>query len=256
MRIVVTAPAEAANEPLCVPFREAVWWIACQNLAGWCRGPVPLSIVFSDTHNEEDDAAARFAHALDLLLNHAARGKVRLYAGSFSLGQFNQGQVNLLLDPAFIAKARYVEEDDGEISVLYVPEEEEGDEEEGGGRAEDLAVDYRDLTEQFWGTDRAAESSPTAAASHQPARPPVPPAALRRSAARRRGRPPEYDWPAFLAEALRRCLTGRIARQGELETQMLQWCVEQWDKEPSESQVRDYAGAAFRAVEASRSPGV
>jgi len=220
-------PVEAVREPLCVPFNDAVLWMACRDPAAWSLEPLPLSAVFARHKDKEALGPTRFDRAINLLLIHAARGKVKLYARSFSSGDlsssgdFSCERLHVPLDPAFIAKASYLEQHDGKYSALCVLEEE------GRGWADDLAVDHHDLTV-------------------------VAPAPPRRFDSRKRGRPPEYDWPSFLAEALGRCLAGQIARQVELEAQMAQWCSEHWDKEPSPSQVRDYAGAALRAVEAYR----
>jgi hypothetical protein len=55
----------------------------------------------------------------------------------------------------------------------------------------------------------------------------------------RGGAKPKYDWPAFDAEVMRRA--GSNERPHSIRafaSQMLSWCAESWDSEPSESTVR------------------
>ncbi len=53
----------------------------------------------------------------------------------------------------------------------------------------------------------------------------------------RGGRPPEYDWDAFVIEIIRiaNSLDGLPEKQSELIKAMLQWCEDTWGRQPAES---------------------
>ncbi len=64
-------------------------------------------------------------------------------------------------------------------------------------------------------------------------------AAPSRIARSRGGRPPEYDWDAFIIEIIRIAdLDGLPDKQSELKEQLLQWCEDTWGKQPAESSVK------------------
>ena len=58
---------------------------------------------------------------------------------------------------------------------------------------------------------------------------------------KRRGRPPKYDWQAFMVEVVRTANTpdGLPERQVDLENIMLQWCQDKWGVQPSTSTIRE-----------------
>lgn len=62
--------------------------------------------------------------------------------------------------------------------------------------------------------------------------------------ARRRGRPPKYDWELFAVEVARRILSdqgGEIPKTARgLAPEMKQWCRDEWDREPAESDLRGH----------------
>jgi hypothetical protein len=56
----------------------------------------------------------------------------------------------------------------------------------------------------------------------------------------RRGRPEQYNWPAFYAEiAVRADLDSLPDAQADLERDMAEWCSENWEKVPGESTLRE-----------------
>ncbi len=60
-----------------------------------------------------------------------------------------------------------------------------------------------------------------------------------RNARSRGGRPPEYDWDAFVIEIIRIAdLDGLPDKQSELKERMLQWFEDTEDKQPAESSVK------------------
>jgi hypothetical protein len=66
---------------------------------------------------------------------------------------------------------------------------------------------------------------------------------------RRRGRKAKWDWPTICGEIARRChnKSGHLEvpeNERELARDMLEWCREEYDAEPAESEIRD----AVRAV--------
>jgi hypothetical protein len=58
-----------------------------------------------------------------------------------------------------------------------------------------------------------------------------------------------YHWQGFAAEMVRHCVEALPASQAEFERHMLQWCAENWGNEPALSQVRDWVGPAFKAIQ-------
>ena len=73
-------PTSAEPEDrVCVLFREAILWIAHRNFSGFSIGLLRLS-----ERPDEDDlyywAQGRYDFAQDLLLDYAARSKIRIYS--------------------------------------------------------------------------------------------------------------------------------------------------------------------------------
>jgi hypothetical protein len=61
---------------------------------------------------------------------------------------------------------------------------------------------------------------------------------------RRRGRKAKWDWPTICGEIARRChnKSGHLEvpeNERELARDMLEWCREEYDAEPAESEIRD-----------------
>ena len=55
----------------------------------------------------------------------------------------------------------------------------------------------------------------------------------------RGGRPPEYDWDAFIIEIIRIAdMDALPEKQSELKEELLQWCENTWGKQPAESSVK------------------
>jgi hypothetical protein len=62
-----------------------------------------------------------------------------------------------------------------------------------------------------------------------------------------KGRRSGYEWKAFYAElAVRADLDGLPETQAQLERQMAEWCLQNWDKQPSESTIRDLISPIYR----------
>jgi hypothetical protein len=129
----------------------------------------------------------------------------------------------------FLTRAEY-DFDDGEGHILFVPEEQ---------GFNDLAVDYGDLVHGFWGD--AAPSITIREPTARSDRGTIP--------LRRRGRRPRYPWPDFVAELVRRSLSGPpIVNQAALERHMLDWCAATWNAEPAASEIREWVRPTFRIL--------
>jgi hypothetical protein len=64
------------------------------------------------------------------------------------------------------------------------------------------------------------------------------------------GRPPEYDWASFNAEIAKIAHhpDGLPDKQADLEKKMSQWCINTWDKQPSESLIRDKISKIYQSI--------
>ena len=73
----------------------------------------------------------------------------------------------------------------------------------------------------------------------------------------RGGRPQEYDWDAFTIEIIRLANTpdGLPPKQADLIGQMLQWCENQWEKQPAESSVKSRISRIYNRLGLGRKPG-
>jgi len=192
--------------------------------------------LFDDDEGDEE-AAGRHALACEILLEFAAKGKVRLYArnGCVDTSEETLQKYPIRLSPEFVGRAEYdFEKDQG--PTLY-------DEEDS---YYDLAVDYNDLTREFWGEEHQNQlgSFPEYSAE-QPS--PLLPAIV--MPVNRRGRRPRYPWPDFAAELVRRSLSGpNPANQAVLERHMQEWCAATWGAEPAASEIRNWVRPTFRVL--------
>jgi len=228
----------------CVLFWDALHWIAYRDFAhpGNRIGPRMLGVLPRFDEEGDDEEAGRYGLAFELLIDHASRGNIRLYARDGRSDLLEPGQkleFPCQLSPDFVKRADYTCED-GEGPSLY-------DEDQG---YHDLAVDHSDLICEFWNESRhgsiAAEQE-SAPQLHVP--PPVVPRL------RRRGRRPQYAWPEFAAELVRRVLSGKVNNQAALERHMQEWCAVTWNAEPSTSEIRNWVAPVFKAANAARSAG-
>lgn len=224
----------------CVFWEEAVNWIAFENLAGWSFGPhVAYAIEYEDRYEAEyQNAEGRRDLAKDLLIEKATQGKINLFAVFVhdDIGDAERSKV-----PAeFLRVAEYLEE---ENRVGFIHRDES---------CFDLIADFVDLCREFW-TEKNA-SSDQARKVNTPGAPPMAPdlagrpALARVKSARRRGagRPREYNWPGFAVEMVRRLKANALpARKSECEAQMLEWCSENWPREPAASMVREWVKAFY-----------
>jgi hypothetical protein len=149
--------------PRCVSFYSAVQRIAHKNLAGWAPCPSLLQHVY-DHEDEEADALGRERFAFDLLLDHARRGLVRLYASEHYKGEDHEDvrrlpsgdMVSLLhishpgaeiqLPPEFLKDADFCALEYDEVADWPVFSNDRTGETYSG-----IAVEYNDLTLRFWG---------------------------------------------------------------------------------------------------------
>jgi hypothetical protein len=225
----------------CLVFWEAVTWVARRDISLPADriGPRQLSILpqFGDEEDEDDNGRYQLAH--ELLIDRAAKGKIRLYArgGSSELVDERSMSFPMELSPEFVKKAEYVcEECEG--PTLYIPEQE---------CYHDIAVDYNDLIREFWG-EPTQECSETVSEQPVSAAPTRPNHKASINLARRRGRPPRYRMQDFAAEMTRFCLTNPIPDQAALERHMAEWCLDEWGCEPASSYIREWVSPTFRAV--------
>jgi hypothetical protein len=230
---------DCIHQRTCVVFWEAVTWIARRDfsLPENRIGPRQMSLLPLSGDEERDDAA-RYELAHELLIGHAACGKIRLYArgGWSELTDEKNLSFPLELSPEFVQRAVY-DDDEYEGPTLYVAEQES---------YHDIAVDYSDLIREFWG-------EPGQESGGNPVKEPNREARAATSAVprlRRRGRRPQYAWPDFAAELVRRLLSGAVVNQAALERHMQEWCSVAWNAEPSVSEIRYWVAPAFKAASA------
>jgi hypothetical protein len=246
----------SSGQELCVLYGEAINWIAFRNFSGRAVGvgPWPLEKLPRFGHDDDDDAVeygidiGRRILAQELLLDYAAKGRIRVYANEGWTEDEASLSFPIRLTTEFLAKSEFTFEEYDGGPTLFITEEQ--------GYSE-LAVHYGDLLREFWGNalpitipETMAGPAPVEQAE------PLHAADLRAhqtdAAARAmspRGRRPKYAWPDFSAELLRRSISGpAIANQAALERHMLEWCAEKWNAEPAVSQIRDWVGPAYRMI--------
>jgi hypothetical protein len=186
--------------------------------------------------------------AQDLLLDYAAKGRIRIYASEGWTEDEAPLPFPIQLTPDFLTKAEF-DFDIYKGPTLFIREEQGYNE---------LAIHYGDLLEEFWGnapSNAIRETTPSLAPSEQLEGPAADLHSHQKDAAARamsrRGRRPKYAWPDFsaelAAELLRRSISGLpIGNQAALEKHMQGWCAEKWDAEPALSQIREWVCPAFK----------
>jgi hypothetical protein len=229
----------------CLVFWEAVTWIARRDFSLPANriGPRQLCVLpgWGDEEDENDNGRYELAH--ELLMDRAAKGNIRLYArgGWSDLVDEQSLSFPMELSPEFIKKAEY-EFEDYEGPTLYIPEKE---------GYHQIAVDYSDLTREFWG-ESGRECDESVSKQPTPATPARPNRKTSINLARRRGRPSRYSMQDFAAEMTRYCLTNPIPAQAALERHMAEWCLDEWGCEPAASYIREWVSPTFRAVRKAR----
>ncbi len=69
------------------------------------------------------------------------------------------------------------------------------------------------------------------------------------------GRPPEYDWDAFIIEIIRIAdLDALPDKQSELIERMLQWCEDTWGEQPSLSVAKERISKIYKGLGRGRKP--
>jgi hypothetical protein len=147
---------DIVNLRTCLVFWEAVTWIARRDFSFPAHriGPRQLCVLPEWGHGEDEYDNGRYALAHELLMDRAAKGKIRIYArgGWSDIVDEQSLSFPMELSPEFIKKAGY-DCEDCEGPSLYIPKKE---------GYHDIAVDYSDLIREFWG-----ESAPTFKAVRQ-----------------------------------------------------------------------------------------
>ena len=79
---------------------------------------------------------------------------------------------------------------------------------------------------------------------------------VRTKAKNKGGRPPGYDWDAFIIEIIRVANSpdGLPDTQAKLIKHMQQWCQETWGNEPSDSVVKDRISKIYKGIGKGRKP--
>jgi hypothetical protein len=251
----------SASEEVCVLFLEAITWIAYRNLNGALDltvGPRSLKELprFGDDDDDNDTkhviGIGRSQLAQELLLNYAAKGKIRIYAREGSTEDGADVTSPLQLTTDFLIRAEF-EFDEYQGTTLFIREEQ---------GYNDLAVNYGDLLREFWGDPAppiAIRKATLCSAPGEPAEVPAPvgdrskAAALVNRPLHRRGPRSRYPWPNFVAELVRFAIVEpEINRQAALERHMLDWCTSTWDAEPSASEVRYWVSPTYQMLRALR----
>jgi hypothetical protein len=226
----------------CLVFWEAVTWVARRDFSLPANriGPRSLGVLPRCGDEEDEDDNGRYELAHELLMDRAAKGKIRLYARDGNSDLIDEKSISFAMElsPEFIKKAEYVFEE-YEGPTLYVLEQE---------CYHEIVVDYIDLIREFWGEpgDETVRNQPKLAVPVRPNRK----ASI--NLARRRGRPPRYSMQDFAAEMTRYCLTNSISDQAALERHMAEWCLDEWGCEPAISYIREWVSPTFRAVRKAR----
>jgi hypothetical protein len=251
----------SAGQEVCVLFAEAIAWIAYRNLNGALDpavGPRLLKELprFGDDDDEIDFRATisigREQLAQELLLDYAAKGKIRIYAKDGSTPDGADVASPLQLTTDFIIRAEF-EFNEYQGATLFISEEQ---------GYNDLAVNYGDLFREFWGDAASPTAIPKASARSAPGEQAEAVAADLPGLAtgaylpqqgtrplRRRGPRSRYPWPNFVAELVRFAIVEPgIDRQVALERHMLEWCATTWDAEPSASEVRYWVSPTFQIL--------
>ena len=223
------------DQQLWVLFREAVAWIAYRSFSGDAFGPRPLrELPYDDGDDEEHNMGiGRCTLAEQILVDHAAKGKIRIYARHVEAEADHPEDYDgsLQLTVEFLTRAELAIKN-GEGYILFIRGEY-------GRLYYNLAVNYRDLVREFWGDGAPAIEIPETTVRPEPSAVPL----------RRRGRRPRYPWPDFAAELVRRSISGPpIANQAALTKHMLEWCAATWGAEPAESEVREWVRPTFRML--------
>lgn len=234
-------PRDFVHLRTCLVFWEAVTWVARRDFSLPANriGPRHICILPMCGDEEDEDDNGRYELAHELLIDRAAKGKIRLYARGGWSELIDEKSISfpMELSPDFIKKAEYVFEGSEGGPTLYV-EEQEG--------YNEIVVDYSDLISQFWGEPGQECEHPT---------PPLPARPNRTASinlARRRGRPPRYSMKDFAAEMTQYCLTNPVPDQAALERHMAEWCLDEWGCEPAASYIREWVSPTFKAVRKAR----
>jgi hypothetical protein len=229
----------------CVMWQEALNWIAFRHFAGWALGAQPAAFFSIDDSIDriltEPDGKERLA--CELLIAKASQSKIRVTAGSSS-------DDSILVIPSTSFETCCFEVD----REPYFYSKNDDDE-----YYTNLAVVVEDLKREFPGyepeQDHLVYQRVRPDLDVRPAQPdtngqrPSQPRAIGRT--RRRGRRPQYDWQIFAAEMVSRAIAAPPTSQADFEREMLEWCLETWGREPSESQVREWVAPAFKALQKS-----
>lgn len=192
-------------------------------------------------NGEYQNAEGRLDLAKDLLIDKATQGSIKLFATDTL--QNHDIEKPTKVPPKFLRLSEYREDD--EVGFFH------GDE-----GYFDIVVDFDDLCREFWPEESAISDNVSQPASPELTRlslepitdPRVGPMRSRPKARRRpgAGRPREYNWPGFAVELVRRLRAGVLpTRKSECEAQMLEWCSENWPREPAPSMVREWVKAFY-----------
>jgi hypothetical protein len=234
-----------SGDRLFVRFSEGVMWIAHRSLGGPPPiGPRPLSDLPLEDTNESLVETGKLLLAEQLLLDFGAKGRIRILSLEWEGIDEEPDMAEVQIPAEFLSRAT-LQRHSGEGYQIFIPRKE---------CYYNLVVDYHDLTEVFWGATTSsssiqAEFSVQAGFTAKGGLTAGVPSVKRSRSARRRGRPEGYPWGDFNAELVRRCLSGPVRSQGELENHMLQWCTDHWPDEPVVSVIRDRVGPTFKMLE-------
>lgn len=227
-------PPEAFPTPyVTVPISELVLAIATRKFGHPLPVPVksrakdPISRAVRTRRYDRDVAIAKAAGSQQVLLDLQARTLIA-HVHSEATGQFRRISTDFWSEPfAGLALSGTIFDIDDGLRRTFPPELDRSTVYVRG----DNAISW--LSSQ--GIVEEDASFPDCLRSQQKAR------------QRRR---PQYDWPAFEKVAVSRLhYEGAFSgewRQARLEEQMLLWCRENWDEEPSLRIVRDHVKAAVR----------
>jgi hypothetical protein len=74
-----------------------------------------------------------------------------------------------------------------------------------------------------------------------------------RTRRRRPGRPDKHDWQEFAAELAARAAAGELpGTRAQCVRAMGEWCLKQWSTEPPVSQMEEWVGPFYTAIERKR----
>jgi hypothetical protein len=241
-------PLNAAQQPRwCVQWHEAINFVAFDHPAGQISPHLDIDSWETTAHEELEahwrEGEGRIEIARKWLITAAATGKISVLGVPLPVGallNFNEQAYRETYKPLQLIPRAFWQDGRFEIS-----EEVERQMRQGIACAA-VPIISRDSDCYFWPVipvqDLVAEFG-------------YPPSHFEylRTRRRRPGRPGTYDWQEFAAEIAARAAAGQLpATRAQCAREMGTWCLKWWGIEPPFSQIEEWVGTAYTAIEKKR----